>query len=414
MNEEATAQEATQQAAQQPPETDTITQAMPQVLREQVLDNELWRWCALFLALFVGYVIGKVASYMVLKAGARLTAQGRTIMASVADAFGRTLTLVGIVLGLSIGVRFLELAPAVADIVSMGMHFFGTFVVALLAWRLVEVGSATFKKYADRTETKLDDALVPILRTSMRITIVIFVTVHIIQVVSGKEVTSILAGLGIGGLAVALAAQDSLKNIFGSIVIFLDKPFQIGERIVVDGFDGPVEEVGLRSTRIRTLTGHLVTIPNGELANKNIENIGRRPHIRRLLNVTVTYDTPPEKVQRAIDIIYELLRTPPGEGGRTEQGDVNHPDFPPRAYFNEFNADSLNIIVLYWYHPPQYWDFLAHGEWFNMELLKRYNAEGIEFAFPTQTLFLAGDQNRPIDFGIRQLESRTNGNPPQA
>jgi MscS family membrane protein len=377
-------------AQQNPPETDPITEALPEVLREEFLSNELWRWGALFVAVFLGYLIGKIVSFAVLKAAERLTRQGRMVMASVAEAVGRTVTLAGIVLGLSVGMRFLLLPEDVAETVSTSMHVLGTFVIGLLAWRLVEVCTTSFKKYASKTDTKLDDALVPILRTSLRVTVIVFAGVHLIQVVSGKEITSILAGLGIGGLAVALAAQDSLKNIFGSIVIFLDKPFQIGERVVVDGFDGAVEEVGLRSTRIRTLTGHLVTIPPGALATKNIETIGRRPHIRRLLNVTVTYDTPPEKVQRAVDIILGLLLTAPGEGGRPEKGDVNHPDFPPRAYFNDFNDTSLNIIVLYWYHPAAYWDYMAHAQWFNTELLRRFNDEGIDFAFPTQTLYVAG------------------------
>ena len=128
-------------------------------------------------------------------------------------------------------------------------------------------------------------------------------------------------------------AQDSTKNFFGSIVLYLDRPFEIGDRVVVDGHDWPVEEVGLRSTRIRTLDGHLVTIPNGELANRTARNVGKRPYIKRTANITITYDTPPEKIDRALDIIKALLDNHEGM----------NPDFPPRVVFNEFNSDSLNM-----------------------------------------------------------------------
>ena len=161
----------------------------------------------------------------------------------------------------------------------------------------------------------------------------------------------------------------------------------MGDRIVVGGTDGPVEEVGLRSTRIRTLDGHLVTIPNGTLAHEKIQNISKRPYIKRVANITVTYDTPPEKVERAVEIIKDLLENHEGMS----------PDLPPRVVFNEFLDAALNILVIYWYSPPNYWDFLAFNQRINLEILRRFNEEGIEFAFPTQTLYLAGDPNRPLD-----------------
>ena len=126
------------------------------------------------------------------------------------------------------------------------------------------------------------------------------------------------------------------------------------------------------------MEGHLVTVPNGELANMMIQNVGKRPHIRRIMNVTITYDTKPEKVQEALDILRDILEDHEGMDA----------EFPPRVYFNEFNDCSLNIRAIYWYHPPNYWDFLAHSEKVNMELLRRYNDAGIEFAFPTQTLYV--------------------------
>jgi MscS family membrane protein len=224
-------------------------------------------------------------------------------------------------------------------------------------------------------------------------------------------------------------------------MIFLDKPYQVGQRVNVLGQDGTVEGVGLRSTKIRLLNGHLTSIPNEKMAAAEVVNIGRRPHIRRLFNVTITYDTPPEKINRALEILQEILVVPEAPDKETthaatqladdhdeKQADtsattqappapaamiediaseyhpnwvINRPDFEPRISFNEFNADSLNIQVIYWYHPPDYWAYLDHASWINTRIVERFNAEGIDFAFPTQNLHLAGDEKRPLDVGQR-------------
>ena len=138
-----------------------------------------------------------------------------------------------------------------------------------------------------------------------------------------------------------------------------------------------------------------MTIPNGDLANKTIQNIVRRPYIRRLFNITITYDTPPHKVLRALEITKDILK----------DHDGMQPDFPPRVFFNDFNSDSLNILVIFWYHPPNYWDFMVFNERINMEILTRFNNEGIDFAFPTQTVYLAGDGKRLLDIPMPGLEA---------
>ena len=147
----------------------------------------------------------------------------------------------------------------------------------------------------------------------------------------------------------ALAAQDTLKNFFGSLMIMLDKPFTIGQRVTFGGYDSVVEEIGFRSTRVLTHTGHQVTIPNEKVASESVENIGRRPSIRRLANITITYDTPPDKIEKVLAIIREILENPEGM----------QPDYPPRVFFNEFNDASLNLIMLYWYHPPDWAAYMA-------------------------------------------------------
>jgi len=360
--------------------------------------NKLWRIIALFLIILASMLLGKVARVFLQKTSARFESRGRYVTAITLNALSRGVVFLFAALGISLGLTFLELKAEVAAISDTASAILLCVSVGYFLYWLVDVPSNWLAKMAERTESKLDNMLVPIIRKSLRVTIVLLVMVQIAQILSDKPITSIIAGLGIGGLAVALAAQDTIKNFFGSIVLFIDKPFEMGDRIVVEGHDGPVEEVGLRSTKIRTLEGHLVTVPNGQLANSTIKNIGKRPYIRQLTNLTITYDTPPEKVDRALDIVKDLLADHEGM----------HTDFPPRVYFNGFNADSLNIMIFYWYHPPNYWDFMAFTERFNKEVFRRFQEEGIDFAFPTQTLYLAGDPSRPLKIGIHG-ENKTPG-----
>ncbi|WP_269539811.1 mechanosensitive ion channel family protein [Cerasicoccus fimbriatus] len=216
----------------------------------------------------------------------------------------------------------------------------------------------------------------------------------------GFSLATVIAGAGVTGLAIALAAQSMLRNIFGGLMILLDKPFRVGQRVKIEGADGSVEEIGLRSTKIRLLNGHVTTIPNERVADASIENIGMRPYIRRVSSITITYDTPQEKIPLAVQIIREILALPegeaPGESQEHPNERINQPDFPPRVFFNEFNADSLNILMMYWFHPPLYWDFMEFSQRVNEEIMRRFAEAGIEFAFPTQTIHLAGEKVAPF------------------
>ena len=297
---------------------------------------------------------------------------------------GKALPLLGIWGGIRLGVCWIELGEPgglAQTIVFSALEVLLTISIALFAYYLVEVPSSWLHSQTEKTESKFDDMLVPIVRKSLRVTVVLFALVSIAQSLSDKPVSALLAGLGLGGLAFALAAQDTIKNLFGSLVIFTDKPFGLGDRINYDGHDGVIEEVGLRSTRLRRLDGHQVTIPNGELANKSIHNIAKRPFIRRIFTLGVTYDTTPEKVCRAKEILEDILKDHEGMDPKGEM--------LPRVYFSDFSASSLDFKCMYWYHPAAYWDYMNFSEWVNLEILRRFNEEGIEFAFPTQTIHLA-------------------------
>lgn len=301
--------------------------------------------------------------------------------------------------------EILPLPEFVNRIFDVGIGLLTTLAVVFFVYRLVDIIVHELSKVAQKEDNLMDQTFVQMIRVFSRMLVIVVGSIYILRALTGKPLSALLAGLGIGGLAVALAAQDTLKNFFGSIMIMLDKPFDVGQRITLEGIDGVVENIGFRSTRVRTLTGHLVTVPNEKMATSKIENIGRRPSIRRLSNISITYDTPPDKVERAVEIIREILDNHEGM----------HPDFPPRAYFNEFNDASLNIIMLYWYHPPAYYDYIAFTQRVNLQIMRAFEAEGIEFAFPTTTNYLAHDPKRPLHIrfsGEERIVDNTELSPP--
>jgi MscS family membrane protein len=275
-------------------------------------------------------------------------------------------------INLSIGTYWTKIAQAVAAI---------AFAYAI--YRLVDVIEYYLKLWTGKTKTKLDDMLVPIIRKSLRITIAIIGALWIADGILEAEIRTILLSAGVGGVAIALAAKDTIANFFGSITIFADRPFQIDELVKIGEHLGPVEDVGFRSTRVRTLQGHLVTIPNNLVANSIVENVGKRPFIRRTSNITITYDCGHKKAKRAVEIIKEVL---------ANVQEVNtDAEMPPRVYFSDFNDWSLNIYMSYWVKPPDYWVYHEVNERINLEIIKRFEAEQIEFAFPSQTLYVKKD-----------------------
>jgi MscS family membrane protein len=248
--------------------------------------------------------------------------------------------------------------------------------------------------------------LVPLLRKTAKLFIAAMGVLYVAATFD-IELLPLLASFGIAGLAISFAAQDMVKNLFGGLTIFLDQPFRVGERINYKGFDGTVEEIGFRITRMRTLVGHLVTIPNGGITSEPVENITRRPSLRRIMNITITYDTPKEKIEQAVQIVRDIFEEP-GIREPIHQY-LNGELMAPRVFFNQFNSDSLNIFAIYWYIPPEWWPYNEHAHRVNLRIFEEFEKAGIEFAFPTQTLYLAGDPKREL--AVRMLADQNPSDP---
>jgi MscS family membrane protein len=218
--------------------------------------------------------------------------------------------------------------------------------------------------------------LVPLIKKALKIFVVIIGALAILSNLN-VDIIPLLAGLSIGGLAFALAAQDTIKNFFGSIMIFIDKPFQIGDWITSGNIDGTVEEVGFRATRIRTFRNSVTYVPNGMIADSTVDNHGLRAYRRFYTHIAITYDTPPELINLFVDGLRQIVEKHP----HTRKDYYN-------IYLNDMADFSLNIMFYIFFEVPGWPEELKSRHEILIEVIRLAEELGINFAFPTQTLHM--------------------------
>lgn len=250
-------------------------------------------------------------------------------------------------------------------------------------YRLIDVVMGYFAARAAQTTSRLDDVLVPLLQKTLKVVVVAVGFVLFIKML-GFQVTPLLAGLGVGGLAFGLAAQDTLKNFFGSVNVVLDRPFQVGDWIKLGNVEGTVESVGMRSSRIRTFYNSQVTVPNSEIMTARVDNLGRRRFRRISCMISVTYDTPPEKLEAFCEGVRTLIRTHP-----YTRKDYYH------CWVNKFAASSIDILLYCFHETPEWATELRERHRLFLDIVRLARRLGVEFAFPTQTVHLHHDSTPP-------------------
>ena len=267
------------------------------------------------------------------------------------------------------------------------------YAVAWLAWAIVDLMAAASLRKAERTELSVDNMIIPLLRRSAKLLIAAFTIIYTLSALE-INLVPVLGSVGLAGLAISFAAQDMIRNLFGGVTIFLDKPFKSGDRVRYQGYDGFVEKVGFRSTKVRTLIGHLVTIPNGGLTGDAVENISSRATIRRDMNVTIPLDTSRHQIEHAVEIIRGILE----EDGVREHVHplIDGSVLQPRVYFNDINTESLNIRAIYWYAPPEYWDYMAHCQRVNLRIAEEFEHAGIRFAIPARKIHFTSEPQQEM------------------
>lgn len=347
------------------------------VLREKtVFGQPLWKYLASLIYIFLAFYISKFFDYLTgvwLKRWADRTASKLDDL--LLEALRGPVKVVSFVIFLHVGLTVFHWPDKVQAFLSKGLIVIVAFSITYVTLKVVDVLMGLWRaKTAVGTDKSFDEQLYPIVRKSVKAFVVV-IAVLVTSQNLGINITGVIASLSIGGLALGLAAQDTLANLFGAVAVYMDKPFRIGDLIKVEGVQGTVESIGLRSTCIRNPDGHLVTIPNKIMGNAIIINITQRPAIRTEMNIGITYDTPIEKVKRATTILEEVFRADP----QTRDLIIS---------FNKFNDSALNIFVVHVWNGTDGKEHFAALQQLNLNIKQRFDAEKIEFAFPTQTVLV--------------------------
>jgi len=274
------------------------------------------------------------------------------------------------------GLRFLWLPVGALSILEVAVRFVLAAGGVWAAYRLVDILAALLEDRARKTHNKFDDLLVPLVRKSLKVFIAAFGLVFIAETLE-MDISSLLAGLGLGGLAVALAAQDTVKNLFGSLMVLIDRPFSVGDWVVIGDYEGVVEEVGFRSVRIRTFYNSLITLPNSNLISSAVDNYGARSYRRWSTKLGVTYDTPPATIDAFCEGIRELVRR--HEITRKDAFEV---------HLNSFGDSGLEILLYVFFETGDWSKELAARHALALDILRLAERLGVDFAFPTRTVWL--------------------------
>jgi MscS family membrane protein len=277
-----------------------------------------------------------------------------------------------------------NLAPKEEFGLRMFLHrSFIAFLIIVITWaalKIIKFLGIILMAKAELTESKSDDQIIPFLMEIIKVVAVTLGTFIFMGSVFKVDVGALIAGLGIGGLALALAAKESLENLLASFVIFFDKPFVIGDLVTVNGVTGSIEKIGFRSTRIRTLEKSYLTLPNRLMIDNVLDNLSLRTFRRVSFKIGVLYGTSEEQLKQIVEEIQNFIDNHP------------HTNQDGEIHFIEFGASSLDIMVLYYIDTMDWSVFLKIKEEINFEIMRIVQAHGADFAFPTQTIQLEKDK----------------------
>ena len=333
-----------------------------------------------FLIIFSTLVVRKLILYLMVDLAKKTKTEIDDLLVRTVKAPLGYLILVS---GFYIAIASLHLPDQIGIFeVARILHFVFTlafaFVALVLMLNLVNVVAYYLDTVTQRTDTKLDEQLAPLVIKSLKVVVVAITIVALIDNL-GFNIASLLAGLGIGGLALALAAQETVSNIFGSVTVFSDRSFHIGDWIRVGDVEGTVEDVGIRSTRIRRFDQALVTVPNSKFIKSEIVNFTRMKKRRIKFNLGVSYKTSRKQMEDVVDGINQIIK---------EDSGFDH-NFH-MVHFTEFGAYSLDIFI-YCFTKTTMWDeFLAVRERFNLQIMQLLEERDVEIAYPSQTIFVEG------------------------
>jgi MscS family membrane protein len=336
-------------------------------MRQTILGIPLWQYTASLIYIFLAFYVSKLFDCWIRGWLKRWATRTRTHYDDMLlQLLGGPIKVIAFVVLLHLGLRIFLWPQWFADFLSKGLKIVVAVSLTYMALRFIDVATGYWKRRAVAEEDlSFSEQLLPIIRNTLKAFAVVVAVLLTLQNL-GLNITSLIASLGIGGLALALAAQDTVANFFGAIVILVDKPFRIGDSIRIDPHEGIVEIIGFRSTRIRTADGALVTIPNKTVGNAIITNITARSHIRTIMTFKIAFDTPSEKVKRAAEILNEVYKKDPA----TKDVVVS---------LNKFLEGGLHLQVVHVWNGTDAKKNAALLQSLNLEAKERFEREGIRF-----------------------------------
>ncbi len=337
--------------------------------------NTLLQWSIAATIIIVSIVIGRIIYWVIGTFVKKAAANSKSRLDNILiDMFEEPIIFGIILAGIWFGLKSLTLSEFLDSLIAKAYY---VLIIFNVAWLLTRLFDALVEEYLvpliKKSKSDLDDQILPVVRKAVKISIWVLALIIALNN-AGYDVGALLAGLGIGGLAFALAAQDTVSNLFGGFTIFTDKPFKINDRVNIDGFDGFVREIGIRSTRLQTLDGRTVTIPNSNIVNNAIVNISSEPSRKIKLSLGLTYDMDETKILKAMDLLKQIA--------------ANNNDLIEDKIilsFINFGDFSLNILFIYYIRKQS--DIFEAQTKINLDILKTFNKNGLEFAFPSQTIY---------------------------
>ncbi len=352
-----------------------FVESLPDWLKAELGDVMVWQYLALILLFALGLVVRKILRAVVAARVKKLAKRfGQVWATKIVDVIASPGATLVVAIILRIGYPLLLLPPGAAAILQIAVRVLITLSLVWALYRAVDVLAAKMEERAEQTESKLDDQLIPLVRKALKALVFVAGILFVLQNLN-VNVKSLLAGLGIGGLAFALAAKDTLANLFGSIMIFVDSPFQIGDWINVSGAEGTVEEVGFRSTRIRTFYDSLIVVPNSKLADSTVDNFQQRSYRRCFITLGLTYDTTPEQMHAFVEGLRAIIQANPTT--RKDKYEI---------HMSGFGDFSLNVMFYIFFKVDTWSEELQQRHKVFLEVMRLAKDLGVGFAFPTQTM----------------------------
>lgn len=361
-----------------------------------LLTLEYWEWLFLLIVVLIGMGLDLVVRFVLTGWWHRYERKrGQEVEEDVLRRAVRPFGLLAAALLWHLVLDRGMIAPSATGILLVAVRVILAFSAIWAAFNLTDLLAAWASKHATKSDTKFDDLLIPLLQRTAKVFLAAMGLIYVANAFS-IEIMPLLTGLGIGGLAVAFAAKDTIENFFGSVSVILDRPFEIGDWIVVNDVEGTVEDLGFRSTRIRTFYNSLVTMPNASLVRAQVDNYGRRRYRRYKTTLNLTYGTPPDKLDAYCAGVRELI--------------VQHP-YTRKDYYhvwvNGLGAHSVDVLVYMFFECPDWAIELRERHRFILDVMRLAHRLGVEFAFPTQTLYLEraeGDEGEPAPSPDRDAE----------